>query len=180
MSIPLLLQALDPILRFLPTLDLTQPDVATEALARQFPLSALEPVRALLRQGVAERWLCDRENGAVRYSRVLKAAASSGPGGSPTAPAPATGLDSIPYSVDAVHMSGPALGHTHPRGEIDLSFAVDPGARFDGHPEGFTVYAPGSWHVPTVTGGAMDILYFLPGGQIRFEEQPGRSAEKPA
>jgi len=26
--------------------------------------------------------------------------------------------------------------------------------------------------VPTVTGGAMDILYFLPGGAIRFEPKP--------
>ena len=77
-------------------------------------------------------------------------------------------------SVDAVFMEnaeGPA--HTHPNGEIDLCFAVSGDPRFDGAPEGWTVYPPGSWHVPTVEGGAMDILYFLPGGAIRFEAKPG-------
>ena len=49
---------------------------------------------------------------------------------------------------------------------------VDGAPTFDGHPPGWTVYPPGSWHVPTVAGGVMDILYFLPGGAIRFEPQP--------
>ena len=69
-------------------------------------------------------------------------------------------------------MSAPGPGHTHPNGEIDLCFAVDGAPTFDGHPPGWTVYPPGSWHVPTVAGGVMDILYFLPGGAIRFEPQP--------
>ena len=43
---------------------------------------------------------------------------------------------------------------------------------FDGHAEGWTVYPSGSWHVPSVAGGVMDILYFLPGGAIRFEADP--------
>ena len=70
-------------------------------------------------------------------------------------------------------MDKPGPGHEHPAGEFDLCFAVDAGARFDDRPEGWTVYPPGSWHVPTVTGGRMDILYFLPGGKIRFGPRAG-------
>ena len=68
-------------------------------------------------------------------------------------------------------MNGPGLAHTHPNGEIDLCFAMDGDPRFDGHPEGWVVYGPGSWHVPTVTGGTMAILYFLPSGAIAFGPQ---------
>ncbi|HJL17019.1 MAG TPA: DUF4863 family protein, partial [Sandaracinaceae bacterium LLY-WYZ-13_1] len=75
-------------------------------------------------------------------------------------------------SIDCVHMDRPGPGHTHPNGEIDLCFAVRGEPTFDGHPPGWTVYPPGSWHVPTVEGGVMDILYFLPGGAIRFEPNP--------
>jgi hypothetical protein len=65
-------------------------------------------------------------------------------------------------------MSGVGPGHTHGNGEIDLCLAVGGTPRFDGHGPGWVVYPPGSWHEPTVTGGAMDILYFLPGGAIQF------------
>jgi hypothetical protein len=34
------------------------------------------------------------------------------------------------------------------------------------------VYAPRSWHVPVVTSGAMDIVYFLPGGAMVFSDRP--------
>jgi hypothetical protein len=144
-------QALEPILA---VLRVTAPDAA--ALEKALPVASpqLQALKALVRQGVEARWLCDRENAGVRFSRVLKA----DPGG---------GL-----SVDTVHMSGPGAAHTHPNGELDLCFAVSGTPRFDGRPEGWTVYPPGSWHVPTVEGGAMDILYFLPGGAIRFEPRP--------
>jgi hypothetical protein len=69
-------------------------------------------------------------------------------------------------------MAKPGPGHTHPNGEIDLCFAVSGAPRFDGNAPGWTVYPPNSWHVPTVEGGVMDILYFLPGGAIRFEPKP--------
>ena len=93
-------------------------------------------------------------NSGVRFSRVLKAG--------PTAA----------LSIDAVQMSGPGAAHTHPAGEIDLCFAVDGDPRFDGAKEGWVVYRPNTWHVPTVQGGAMDILYFLPQGQMRFGDCP--------
>lgn len=126
---------------------------AAAALASRLPLDGplLLELRAALRSAIVERKVADRENDGVRFSRLRKAATPEG------------------LSVDVVHMAKPALAHTHPRGEIDLCFAVNDGACFDGKPEGWTVYPSGSWHVPTVTGGAMDILYFLPGGAIAFD-----------
>ena len=51
---------------------------------------------------------------------------------------------------------------------------LDGEPRFDGNPPGWTVYPPGSWHIPTVTSGKMAILYFLPEGAMRFEAQPAQ------
>ena len=80
--------------------------------------------------------------------------------------------DTHGLGVDAVHMSSPGPGHLHPSGEVDLCFALDGSPTFDGNPPGWTVYADGSWHVPTVTGGTMAILYFLPDGAIHFGPRP--------
>lgn len=155
MSKEALLEALQPLLTALRDVDVDDPPGAVKLLNERFPVSSLGALKKLVRQGVAERWLCDKENAGVRFSRVLK-----------SSPA-------LPFSVDAVHMQGGALGHTHPNGEIDLCFCVDDAAStFDHNAEGWTVYGKNTWHVPTVQGGAMDILYFLPGGAIRFEDQP--------
>ena len=62
---------------------------------------------------------------------------------------------------------------THPNGEVDLCFTVDGNPTFDGNAPGWTVYEPGSWHVPSVADGVMDILYFLPGGAIKFGPKEG-------
>jgi hypothetical protein len=109
-------------------------------------------VRAAARTGVAEGWLCNRENAGVRFSRPVK-------------PSPAShGL-----SVDAVVMdrvAGPR--HTHTNGEINLCFTEDGDAKFCGHREGWVVFGRKSTHVPVVTDGRMIILYFLPGGAIEF------------
>ena len=69
-----------------------------------------------------------------------------------------------------VLMEGQAVGHTHPKGEINICFAwagEDP--RFDGHPAGWVVFPPGSHHVPTVTGGQMLFVYFMPGGEVVWD-----------
>ncbi len=144
-----LLQLLEPIQAFLGELDLSATAVAKEALDERFPLETLSDLRELVREGVLDGWLAERENEGVRFGRLQK------PGQNPR-------------SIDLVHMDGAGPGHEHPSGEIDLCFAVTEGALFDGNPEGWTVYGPGSWHVPTVSEGTMDILYFLPGGEIRF------------
>lgn len=149
-----LLAALEPLLQTLATLDAKDPAAAAKTLRERFPLDGpvLTAVRALVREGVEAKWLCERENGGVRFGRVAKSTHG--------------------FSLDAVHMSGPGAGHTHPNGEFDLCFAVSGSPRFDGQPEGWTVYGPMTWHVPTVEGGVMDILYFLPGGALRFEPKP--------
>jgi len=128
---------------------------AANALAARFPIGSpqVQRVRQLMREGVEARWLCDREHEGVAYSRVQKSTDGS-------------------LSIDAVNLSGPGAGHTHPGGEFNLCFAVSGSPLFDGRPEGWTVYAPGSWHVPTVEGGTMDILYFLPAGAMKFGPQP--------
>lgn len=148
--------ALQPVLELVRALGPLAPHEASARLSRELPLDGpvLRNVRAVLRAAVESRAVCDRENAGVRYSRLVKA---DGPAA---------------LSIDLVHMTGPGAAHLHPNGEVDLCFAVDPGARFDGRAEGWTVYGPDSWHVPTVDGGAMDIVYFLPGGAIQFGAKP--------
>ncbi len=150
-----LLAALDPLLALVRTLDLDHPDDALATLKERFPLEgkALGQVRALLREGVRDGWLCEKENDGIRFSRLKK-----------------TGDDDI--VIDLVHMAKPGPGHLHPNGEVDLCFAVSGEPRFDGNEPGFTVYPPGSWHVPSVEGGVMDIVYFLPRGAIEFGPKP--------
>lgn len=171
-----LLETLGPVLDVIKTLDLKNPAECERALKERFPLDGplLQKARAELRAGVVDGTLCTKENAGVKFSRLLKADAAS----------------STAWSIDLVHMSsavngGDAASHTHPSGEVDLCFAVPsdlaglpglPGEgepKFDGHAPGWTVYAPGTWHVPSVRGGVMDIVYFLPKGQIVFEPKPG-------
>lgn len=149
--------ALQPVLSHLSQLRPEGPATAA-ALDEAFPLDGpvLAEVRALVDQGLTEGWLCPREADGVRFGRVAKPAQPEAQG----------------FSIDAVDMDGPGPGHTHPEGEFDLCFAVDGEPRFDGRAPGWTVYPPRSWHVPTVSGGRMAILYFLPEGAIRFEGQP--------
>lgn len=132
------------------------PDDRTLAdrLTKAFPLDgpACVDVRAAARAGVEEGWLCNRENGGVKFSRPVK-------------PSPA----SHGFSVDAVLMdrvAGPR--HTHTNGEINLCFTEQGDAKFCGHREGWVVFPRGSTHVPVVADGRMLILYFLPGGAIEF------------
>ena len=100
----------------------------------------------------AAGWMCNREAGGIKYGRVIK-------------PGPATNG----FSVDVVDM--PPVGgphHIHPNGEIDLIMPLEAGAAFDGRGSGWLVYAPGSAHSPTVTGGRAMVLYLLPGGAIEL------------
>jgi hypothetical protein len=144
---------LRPVVEVVRAIDPSSPD-ARGRLEAALPLdsAAMRQIRALVREGVESGWLCDRENGGIRFSRVEK--------------------DVAGISIDAVHMGSSGAPHLHPNGEIDLCFAVSGSPRFDGHDQGWTVYPPNSWHVPTVEGGQMDILYFLPGGAIRFGAKP--------
>lgn len=150
------IEVLTPVLDIVRTIDPADPE-AGQRLSAALPLEgeALQAVAALVRDGLESGWMVPREGGGIRYGRLAK-------------PTEAT----HGFSIDAVDMSGPGPGHSHPQGEIDLCFALEGDPRFDGHPEGWLVLPPGSWHVPTVSGGRMGILYFLPGGEITFGPRP--------
>ncbi|MCD6073219.1 MAG: hypothetical protein K0Q70_102, partial [Rhodospirillales bacterium] len=120
-------------------------------LNAQFPAtgSAFRSIRAACDAGVAEGWMCEREQGGIKFGRVLK------------------NIDG--FSVDVVEMSdvvGPH--HRHPNGEIDMIMPIDAAAEFDGHGAGWVVYGPDSAHKPTVMGGKALVLYLLPDGAIEF------------
>jgi hypothetical protein len=156
MSMNALLHALDPIIKTLETIDINDPD-AGQRLNERYPLTSTEllAVTALVTDGIKNGWLCPRSGGGLRYGRAAKAStATSG------------------FGIDTVDMTGPGPGHTHPTGEFDLCIPLEGTPTFDGNPPGWTVYPAGSWHVPTVRGGRMGILYFLPEGAIRFEPNP--------
>ncbi|MHC5012310.1 MAG: 4-hydroxylaminobenzoate lyase, partial [Planctomycetota bacterium] len=140
---------LSEIVPTLKTLDLADPQVAAKLEAAHAMRSpGMKRVRELCAVGIDEGWLVPRDAGPdCKFGRLQK--------------------DMDGYAVDCVLMSGEALGHTHPRGEINIAFAwegEDP--RFDGHPAGWVVFPPGSHHVPTVTGGTMLFVYFMPGGEV--------------
>lgn len=158
MSASELLERLQPILEHCESLDLSDSDAAEASLNEHFPFesSAIRALRDLCARGVREGWLCEREGAGTRFGRVAK-------------PSPAT----REFSVDAVLMSGPGIDHIHPSGEIDLGFATEGDSQFDGRPEGWIVYSPGSRHIPTVTGGEMFLLYLLPQGRVEWVQKPG-------
>jgi hypothetical protein len=125
-------------------------------LNRTLPKSSGEyaAILAACRAGVEAGWMCTREAAGIKYGRVLK-------------PSPRT----HGFSVDVVDMDdvvGPH--HVHPNGEIDLVMPLTSRARFDGHDAGWCVYAPGSAHRPTVSGGRALVLYLLPEGKIEFTQ----------
>lgn len=147
-----LLQLVTPILDVAKTLDLAAPDVAEKTLETLLPFhgGAMKDVLEALRVGVRDGSICNRGEEPVRYSRVAKAADAKG------------------FSIDAVLMSGVGPRHRHPNGEIDLCFRWDGEPKFDGRDPGWVVYRADSTHAPTVTGGTMVILYFLPEGAIEW------------
>ena len=147
-----LLSLLSPLLQRLADEDPSDATLAAR-LNADFPIDGaiVAPIRDWVLKGVRSGELTPREAGGVRFGRVAKASA-----------------ETQGFSIDAVDMSGPGPGHTHPEGEFDLCFSLEGTPAFDGNPEGWTVYGPDSWHVPTVQKGRMAILYFLPNGAIRF------------
>ena len=140
-----MVERLIPLCEAIARLDLSDPAAAKAELERSFPdLSALK-AEVLGAAELTPKVASDD----VRFGRVAKAG-------------PAT----FGLSIDAVDMRGAAAEHTHPNGEVSLCFAVDGDPRFMGEPEGWVVVPPISRHVPTVTGGRMRILYFLPDGAM--------------
>jgi hypothetical protein len=154
MSNDAVVQALTPLLQRLRTLDLGDTEATREALNREFPLSGdwASELRALTETGLKEGWLCGREAGSTRFSRVAKPDAAHG------------------YSVDAVLLWGDGPWHKHTNGEVNCMLAIDGEPEFCGYKEGWAVFAPGSAHVPSVKGGKMLIFYMLPGGAVEWKQ----------
>jgi 2-hydroxylaminobenzoate mutase len=112
----------------------------------------------LLRTGIAEGWACYAEIDGPDYRRGRIAKPSSETHG---------------FSVES-GMLKDVLGnyHRHPRGEINMIGPVDETGRFCGHGAGWKVFEPDSRHYPTVTGGKVTMLFFLPNGEIEYMEPP--------
>jgi len=113
---------------------------------------AFDDLAELCRQGIDEGWLCDHEQGGIKFGRIIKA-----------------GPDTHGFSVDVVEMDdirGPY--HGHPNGEIDMIIPESGDAVFDGQSQGWLVYEAESEHYPTVSGGKAIVLYLLPDGAIDF------------
>ncbi len=140
---------LTPLAQALKAVDVDARDAAAQCeRAAPFGGAAVAAVKAAALANVGSEWLLPKAQGGIRFGRVAK--------------------DLLGFSVDAVLMDVPGPKHRHGNGEIDLCFATRGEPRFDGKPAGWVVYGKGSVHVPTVTGGQMLILYFLPGGAIEF------------
>lgn len=142
-------ELLRPLAQALQGLDVDAADAAAAAERRvAFRGPQVEAVRAAAIANIGSDWLLPKAQGGIRFGRVAK--------------------DLLGFSVDAVLMDVPGPKHRHGNGEIDLCFTTKGEPRFDGKPAGWVVYGKGSVHVPTVKGGEMLILYFLPGGAIEF------------
>lgn len=109
-------------------------------------------LKSLCAEGERDGWLLAREAAGIKFGRAVKPGAEAGR-----------------FSVDVVRMKdvkGPH--HVHTRGEIGAIMPITGAPRFDGYPDGWYVYGPGSDHHPTVTGGDAYVLYLLPEGAIEF------------
>ena len=165
-----LIAALEAPLREAAGVDLADPAAARSALRRAWAPEGPEglALRGALVAALEAGTICDRGPPECRYSRLLKADAGAD-GADGAAGAAGAGAPGHGFSVDLVCMTAPGPRHRHPRGEVNLCFALEGSPRFDGQPEGWVVFPPGSEHVPTVTGGRMLIAYFLPGGAIEWK-----------
>ena len=140
---------LEPLALALKVVDVDAKDAAAQAeRIAPFTSAPVDALRSAAIGSIGSDWLLPKSNAGIRFGRVAK--------------------DLHGFSVDAVLMAVPGPRHRHPNGEIDLCFATSGEPKFDGRPAGWVVYGKGSQHVPTVHGGEMLILYFLPGGAIEF------------
>lgn len=152
MSNETMIEALGPVLAHLKTLDLSDPEAARESLNQLFPPDGptFAALGTLAQQGVQQGWLCTREGGPSKFSRVAKPDKGNG------------------FSIDAVLLWGEGPRHKHLKGEINCMFALEGEPKFCGFEPGWAVFAPGSAHVPSVQGGKMLILYMLPDGAVEW------------
>lgn len=126
----------------------------SDFLNAEYPEDSPEFTRLgeLCAMGEREGWLMSREHGGIKFGRAIKPGAETGT-----------------FSVDVVRMKdvkGPH--HAHPTGEIGAVLPIVGAPRFDAFEPGWYVYAPGSAHNPTISGGDAYVIYLLPDGAIEF------------
>ncbi len=113
---------------------------------------------ALLRRGIEEGWSCYAEIDGPDYRRGRIAHASQ---------------DTHGFTIESGMLRN-VLGnyHRHPLGEINMIGPVDATGKFCGSGAGWKVFPPDSCHYPTVTGGKVTMLFFLPNGLIEYKNAP--------
>jgi len=146
-----LVEKLAPMAASIANIDLTDRQAAESELERLFPWDQLEAVRAAILSEHAAGSLTPREAGGVRFGRLAKPSDQT------------SGM-----SIDAVDISGSGAEHTHTKGEVSLCLPLEGDPVFEGVSKGWAVLPIGSHHAPTVTGGRMVILYFLPDGAVSW------------
>ncbi len=150
-----MLNTFQPLIEAARGLDLADAAAAEAELNRRLD-PASDAARALNASLVAlleEGKIAERGELPVKWGRVSKAVE-----------------ETAGFSIDAVHMTARGPRHRHPKGEIDWCVALEGEPTFDGRPPGWVVLGADSVHVPTVAGGAMLVVYLLPGGEIEFLE----------
>jgi Domain of unknown function (DUF4863) len=154
MSNEVIIGALGPVLQRLKSLDLSTPQAARDALSREFgPESTpVKHLRNLGEIGLREGWLCDKGTAGSKFSRVSKPEKAMG------------------FSIDAVLLSAEGPWHKHTKGEVNYCVAIEGAPKFCGIEPGWAVFAPGSEHVPSVSGGTMLIFYLLPQGAVEWKK----------
>jgi 2-hydroxylaminobenzoate mutase len=139
--------------RVVATLDLTDPVAARTTLSAAFSTEDTSALDRVLREVHAAGTLTPRQaTPNVWFGRVAKPDADHGG-----------------CSVDAVDIQGAGAGHRHPRGEVSWCIPLEGDPRFEGVASGWAVLAADSHHVPTVTGGRMLIVYWIPGGEVVWD-----------
>lgn len=130
------------------------------ALNEHFGASTLRfhTLLTLLRSGIDEGWACYTDITGPDYRRGRIADASAATHG---------------FTVESGRLRNVKGNfHRHPRGEINMIGPVDPTGQFCGSGAGWRVFEPESRHFPTVTGGTVTLLFFLPGGEIEYMDPP--------
>lgn len=115
-----------------------------------------QEMKQLLRSGIEENWACYQVIDGADYRRGRLGVAADGV------------HDFVIESARLKDVKGKY--HKHPLGEINMIQPVDPQSRFCGTGEGWKVFAPGTSHYPTVSGGTCTFIFLLPKGEIEYHE----------
>lgn len=110
----------------------------------------------LLRTRIEENWACYKQIEGPDYRRGRLGVAPESP------------HDFVIESARLKNIKGHY--HRHPLGEINMIQPLDPDGQFCGSGEGWKVFAPGTSHYPTVTGGACTFVFLLPKGEIEYHD----------